>query len=271
MMTMTISILMTLALAGSAISHADPTNSTPETMLFLGNSITAQGGYVREIDTALKNENPNNPPRVINRGKPSETVSGLSEAYHPGLRPNLFTRLDDELKNTKPNWVITLYGINDGIYHPFDEKRFLAYKEGVLALIQKVHAVGSHIILFTATPYADPGPLYPPGTDAATREQLLLKANEQALGEEAANPNKFGYRTAYPYYDHVMKIYAEWLLSLNDPKKDVWVIDLRNAVLPKLKECYGSDHIHPNANGHHLMAETFLQQWPRIKKEAGEK
>lgn len=208
---------------------------------------------------------------LINRGKPSETVSGLSEAYHPGPRPNLFTRLDEELKNARPNCVVALYGINDGIYHPFDEKSFSAYKEGVQTLIQKVHSVGSHIILFTATPYADPGPAFQPGIDPATRDQLLLKANAQAVEETAANPNKFGYRSTYPYYDHVMKIYADWLLSLNDPKKDVWVIDMRGAVLPKLKECYGSDHIHPNANGHHLMAETFLQQLPRIKKDAGEK
>jgi len=113
-----------LALAGSAVSHADPANSTPVTILFLGTSITAQGGYVREIDAALKNENPKNPPMLINRGKPSETVSGLSEAYHPGPRPNLFTRLDEELKNARPNCVVALYGINDGIYHPFDEKSF---------------------------------------------------------------------------------------------------------------------------------------------------
>ena len=107
-----------------ALSNAFQWNT--KTILFLGDSITAAGGYVRIIDAELAKQPPTNSWKVINRGKSSETVSDLSEEYHPGRRPCLFARLDKELADAKPDWVVACYGINDGIYHPFSEKRFAA-------------------------------------------------------------------------------------------------------------------------------------------------
>ena len=41
--------------------------------------------------------------------------------------------------------------------------------------------------------------------DAAAQEALLAKANAEAeAGEAAKYPRKFGYRSAYPYYDQVL-------------------------------------------------------------------
>ena len=245
-------------LAGDAIR-------TQDTILFLGDSITAQGGYIRAIDAALKKEK--DPPKIVCRGKNSETVSGLSEAYHPGVRPCLFARLDKELTRAKPDWVVACYGINCGIYHPFDEKRFEAYKAGINRLIKEVHASGSHLILLTPPPYAKKGPSFPGGTDAASREKILREANKKAQAEAEKNPKKYGYRTPYAYYDHVMETYATWLLSLNN-QNNVWVIDLRKPMLLRSKETHGRDPIHPNKIGHEIMASSFLEQWPRIKKEA---
>ena len=106
-------------------------------------------------------------------------------------------------------------------------------------------------------------------TDKA-RKELLSKANAAAEAEAEKDPRKFGYRTPYPYYDQVMARYAEWLLTLNG-RKNVWVIDLREPMLPRLKETHGRDPIHPNGVGHAVMAEAFLKQWPAIsEKAAGE-
>ena len=86
------------------------------TFLFLGDSITAAGGYVRQIGAELAKQNPAS--KVINRGRSSETTSDLSEAYHPGRRPCVLARLDKELADNKPNWVVACYGINDGSIIP---------------------------------------------------------------------------------------------------------------------------------------------------------
>ena len=208
--------------------------------------------------------------RVINKGKSSETVSDLSEEYHPGRRPCLFGRLDQTLAAAKPDWVVACYGINDGIYHPFNEKRFAAYQAGIETLIKKVKTSGARLVLLTPPPYARPGPEFPKGTSALAAEKLLAKANADAEAEAKRDPRKFGYMSPYAYYDNVLAQYASWLLTLNG-RNDVHVVDLRTPMLPKLKEAYDGDPIHPNRVGHELMAKAFLKQWPAISTENGKR
>lgn len=233
-----------------------------ERILFLGDSITQAGGYVRAIDAALRAASPSGPPVVINRGKSSETVSGLSEAYHPGIRPYLFDRLDEELKAADPDWVVSCYGINCGIYHPFDEARFVAYQAGIQTLIDRVHAAGSRLVMLTAPPYAKPGPALPDDLDASGRAAFLAAHNQAANARAEENTELYGYRTPYAYYDRVMARYAAWLLT--QAREGVWVVDLREAMLPVLDACYDEDPIHPNATGHHVMAEAFLEHWVEV-------
>lgn len=242
--------------------------STTQTILFLGDSITAAGGYVRVIQAELAKQGPSNAWKVVNHGKSSETLSNESEAYHPGRRPCLFARLNKELADTKPDWVVACYGINDGIYHPFSKQRFEAYQAGVATLIKTVQASGARLVLLTAPPYARPGPAFPQGTSVEDAAKLLAKANAEAEAEAAKDPRKFGYRSPYAYYDTVMAQYATWLLTLNG-KDGVHVVDLRTPMLPRLKETHDGDPIHPNKTGHELMAKAFLDQWPTITKKDG--
>jgi lysophospholipase L1-like esterase len=239
----------------------------PQTFLFLGDSITRAGGYVRAIATELGKQNPINPPRVINHGRNSETISNLSEPYHPGRRPCVLSRLDQELATAKPDWLVACYGINCGIYHPFNEKRLAAYQAGIEILIKKAQASGSQLILLTPPPYAKDGPPLPDGISKTVGEKLLSKANAEAELEAEKNPNKFGYRTPYAYYDRVMARYADWLLTL-DGRKNLWVIDTRGPMLARSAETHGRDPIHPNGRGHLIMAEAFLKKWPMVKASA---
>ncbi len=259
--------LISLGLLAPVRAEEPKTNQpAPTTILFLGDSITASGGYVRQIAAELTKQSPDNPPKVVNRGRSSETTSDLSEAYHPGRRPCVLTRLDKELADAKPNWVVACYGINDGIYHPLNDKRFAAYQAGIESFIKKVHAAGARVILLTPPPYARTGP-FPEGADVAAKEEILKKADVEADAEAEKNPNKFGYKTPYPYYDEVMARYSKWLLTLNS-RKDVWVVDLRTPMLAKSKETHGGDPIHPNGLGHSIMAEAFLKAWPAIEAQA---
>jgi lysophospholipase L1-like esterase len=250
--------------AGAREQNAEKPHA--RTILFLGDSITAAGGYVRIIEAELAKQSP--PWVVINRGTNSETVSNLSEEYHPGRRPCLFARLDKELADAKPDWVVACYGINDGIYHPFNEKRFAAYQAGIGTLIKKVQASGARLVLLTAPPYAKPGPEFPKGTSAAEEAKLLAKANSDADSEAEKNPRKFGYMSPYAYYDNVMAQYAKWLLTLNG-RNDVHVVDLRAPLLASPGKTHDGDPIHPNNQGHELMAKAFLAQWPAISAASG--
>lgn len=259
-------VLLGVVIAGSAAAEdAKAEQPAKTTILFLGDSITRAGGYVRNIGAALNSQIPSNSWNVVNHGRNSETLSGLSELDHPGPRPCVLARIDAELAETKPAWVVACYGINDGIYHPFSEKRLAAYQAGVEAFIKKVQGAGAKVILMTAPPYGFTGPL-PEGADDKAKEAVVEKASVEAEAEVVKEPARYGYKRPFQYYDFVMARYAKWLVTLNG-RKDVWVVDLRETMVPKVKESHGRDAIHPNGYGHALMAEAFMKRWAEIQSE----
>lgn len=263
----TILLLVTALMVVASCSDDRQGKLPSEVILFLGDSITEEGFFVTDIDEAINRESTNFYFRVINGGRGSETVSGLTESNFRGSRPYLFSRLNKVLRRTRPDWVVAFYGINCGIFQPFDNKRFEAYQEGIKKLVEAVRASGSRLILLTPPPYANQGPVPPEGTNAVAREEFLDEANRNALEKLGRNPNRYGYRSQYPYYDHVMDKYATWLKSL-DKQGDVRVIDVREAMLHRIEECYDKDPVHPNRTGHRVIAEAFLLEWPGIVGEA---
>ena len=130
--------------------------------LVLGDSITYGGHYVADIEAYLRLHFPDASPQWLNLGLPSETVSGLSEPGHAGgafPRPDLHERLDRTLEAIQPEIVLACYGLNCGIYHPYHETRFEAFKVGMRRLHERVEATGAHIIhvtppVFDAQPIA---------------------------------------------------------------------------------------------------------------------
>src|SRR5690606_9322196 len=81
---------------------------------------------------------------------------GLSEPNHADgkfPRPDLLERLDRVLTQVAPDLVIANYGMNDGIYLPFDEERFDKFKKGMNWLHQVVENSGAEIIHITPPVY----------------------------------------------------------------------------------------------------------------------
>src|SRR5687768_7292080 len=106
-----------------------------ERIVFLGDSITAAGLYSAYVEAYTILRYPNHSAEFINAGKSSETVSGLTEPDHPGPRPKAHNRFEKDVAALKPDTIVACYGMNDGIYHPFDENRFDLYKKGIAELI----------------------------------------------------------------------------------------------------------------------------------------
>ena len=209
---------------------------TVRRVLFLGNSITYAGKYVTDIAVYYRTHYPNQSIEFINAGLPSETVSGLSEEGHAGgkfPRPDLHERLDRVLTQTKPDLVFASYGMNDGIYLPFDESRFEKFKEGIEWLHNEVTKTGAAIIHLTPPIYDE------------------LKGGQTG-------------------YAAVLDQYSNWLLSQQSAKK--WrVIDVHSPMKRyldahrKVDSAYAiagfslaEDGVHPNDVGHWLMAKTIL-------------
>ncbi|MEW6302054.1 MAG: SGNH/GDSL hydrolase family protein [Verrucomicrobiota bacterium] len=233
-------------LAVLSASAAQPKGILPgvRRIVFVGDSITYGGKYIEYFDAFLATRYPERRIEIINLGLPSETVSGLSEPGHAAgkfPRPDLHERLDRVLQKTKPDLVIACYGMNDGIYHPFGEERFKAYREGMLKLRAKVANAGAKIIHITP-PVFDPVPI---------KDKTLPAGRDE-------------YASPYEGYNEVLDRYAAWLLQ---QRKQGWqVVDLhepmnrhlamRRAAAPEF--LFARDGVHANETGHLLFAVQLL-------------
>jgi lysophospholipase L1-like esterase len=197
---------------------------------FLGDSITYAGQYVEDIAAYEHARFPDRKLAFINVGLPSETVSGLSEPGHAGgkfPRPDLHERLARVLDKTKPDFVFACYGMNDGIYQPFDETRFKLFQDGIEWLHAQVEKCGARIVHVT-----------PPVFD-------------EVKGGHAG-------------YAEVLDKYSEWLIA---QRTNGWaVVDLHFPMGKYLAAgratnatfALSRDGIHPDAFGHWLMAQQVL-------------
>jgi lysophospholipase L1-like esterase/pimeloyl-ACP methyl ester carboxylesterase len=209
-------------------------------IVFLGDSITYAGSYAVFVEAWLMTQKLEAPKTVINVGLPSETVSGLSEDGHAGgrfPRPDLAERLDRVLAVTRPDLVFACYGINCGIYQPFDPGRFQRFQKGILNLKRKVEAAGATLVLVTPPSYDD-------------------KRAKKSFS-----------------YNAVLGRYAKWLIS---QRKNGWlVIDLHGPMTAELKArrkktpqfTFQPDAVHPNAAGHWFITTQFIR-WFGDKKSA---
>jgi lysophospholipase L1-like esterase len=219
-------IALSFILAGP-LAAQDVNSIAGKRVVFLGDSITQSGGYVTFLTYYLEKLHPTKDFDILSLGLASETLSGLSEDGHAGgkfPRPCLFERLGRLLEKAKPDVVFACYGINDGIYQPLDAERFAAFKKGVTKLIDQCKAAGVKEVYLITPPIYD---FKPKGSEFN--------------------------------YDSVMTEYAKWEMDLKTP--GVRVIDLHTAMRKARDaraEPFSKDRVHPNDDGHLLMARTIL-------------
>jgi lysophospholipase L1-like esterase len=208
----------------------NPISKKVKQILFLGNSITYSGEYLAYVETVYRLNHPYRKLDWLNLGLPSETVSGLSEEGHAGgafPRPDLHERLDRIFAQIQPELVFVNYGMNDGIYLPFDSTRFNKYADGMSGLDQKIRAINAKPIFLTP-------PIYDP-----------IKGIP---------------------YSITLDLYADWLITQKS-EYDWEVIDIHFPMKAYLEaqrkvepEFYlAKDGVHPNSTGHWLMAKPILE------------
>lgn len=213
-------------------------------VLFIGDSISQDGKYVSLIHTYFKLYLPQVQIDWINIGLSSETLSGLSEPDHPFPRPCIHGRLQRALERIRPDWVISCYGINDGIYYPLQQNLFEKFQEGYRLLIKQVHDAGAKIIVMT-----------PPPFDKISFSGPLAQSGEVS----------YGYMAPYEAYDQVMAAYSEWMKASLTDEADI-VVDLHTSLKQDIEmmrqkdpNYQSGDGIHPNRHGHCIMAQTLLR------------
>jgi len=233
-----------------SLAFSQPNQHLPqpgETVLFLGDSNTAAGHFIADLDTyfSLNNAGKKNI-TLINLGLPSETITGLSERDHPFPRPDVHERLDRALKATSPHRVVVGYGMNDGIYSTFDENRFSKYQQGYKNLLTKTAAINAHATLLTPDPF----------------EPKAVKGKSRPAGQP-----EYSYKNPYEDYDSVLAKYAAWQVS--QQTESMPVADAHTALWAALKSrrqskpefLFSGDGIHPSVSGHWFVAQEILRAW----------
>ena len=232
---------------GVPLAPAELLDQSPR-ILFLGDSITFAGLYVGCFDAWLEARQPAVGAKlirhhVIDAGLPSETVSGLSEEGHAGgqfPRPVLSERLERILALAKPDLVIACYGINCGIYEPFDEQRLARYQEGITALKQAVEEHAARLVLVTP-------PFY----------------------DDQRAPKPFSYNA-------VLDRYSDWLL---ERRKSGWhVADLHGPMTREVARrretdaafTFQPDGVHPNDAGQWYVARQLIAWFGDERSAAAE-
>lgn len=244
-------VLAVFFAVGSGVStSADPPEflTSARRILFLGDSITHAGHYICHLEAQLRLRHSGEAPDMVNLGLASETCSGLSEPDHPFPRPDVHERLQRALDKTQPDVVVACYGMNDGIYYPFSQQRFAAYRNGVDRLIRKVQESGASLILMSPPPF-DPLPL---------RKQGKLKP---------AGSASYAWFAIYEDYDDVLARYAAWIMDQQDRVE--MVIDLHTPVNDYVshrrtsddKFTLSSDGVHINEEGHRILSTVILDAW----------
>ena len=229
-------IALSASMASAASIAADRPLEGVRRVVFLGDSITHSGQYIKFVEAYLRLKDPTLKTEFLNLGLPSETVSGLSEPDHAGgqfPRPDLAERLDRVLEKTKPDLVVACYGMNDGIYYPFAEERFAKYREGMAHLRERATANGAKVLHLT-----------PPVFDA-----VPIKANTLPAGLAE-------YRKPYEGYDDVLAKYSEWLIARRADRWDVvdvhgpmkTFLDRQRTLNPAFR--LAGDGVHIDATGH---------------------
>jgi len=114
-----------------------------DTIVVLGDSITAGGGYLRNIDTVFARQYTElKIPKVINKGIPGNKAECLAG------------RFGRDVLQLKPAFVTINVGIND-VWHrlakPHDENVLAAYKVNVARMVDMAQEAGIKVILLAPT------------------------------------------------------------------------------------------------------------------------
>lgn len=223
-----------MALSGSAVFA----NKPPRKVLFVGDSITQAGGYIRHLNKLFNDQGRTGEFELINGGLSSETITGLTEKIHPGPRPYLFDRLDQLLDEHRPDVAYFCYGINCGIYNPPAEETFKRYREGIAQIITKCQSRKIAIRLVAPTPLV---------LSARQKEDLLQSPQES-----------YSYKSPYPRYNEEVILPFIDILKSFETKK-ISFIDIYHPLLEVADQAYGKDPIHPNDFGHEVIASVLMR------------
>lgn len=227
-----------LALAASATTaYAQPfALKDGDTVVFYGDSITAQRLYTRYVEDFVLTRYPALHIHFVNAGVPGDTVNG-------GYAGMMAERVQRDVAPFHPTMITVMLGMNDGGWGygpPEIEADFL---KGYRALLDALHkaAPDAAITLICPSPY-----------------------------------DEITHGTEFPDYSHVIDRFADDIAGIgaqmqasrdrsilvadfNHPLRDA--LERAKTLSPQLAPLIVPDRIHPSETGHWIMAGALMSAW----------
>jgi lysophospholipase L1-like esterase len=223
--------------ASCAAAHSQQfTLKDDDTVVFYGDSITAQRLYTRYAEEFVLTRYPQLHVRFVNAGVPGDSVSG-------GYAGTIAERVKRDVAPFHPAMITVMLGMNDGGWGGESPQIDAAFRKGYTELLDTLHtaAPDAAMTLIRPTPYDEithgtefPG--YSGVIDDLANDVSHIAAERRAHDEDKT-------------------LHVDFHQPLIDALKRA------AAISPELAALIAPDRIHPSEIGHWIMAAELLSAW----------
>ncbi len=231
--------LLPLLLALHASLAAESAKVAPaagDTLVFLGDSITAQCLYTQYLEDYFFTRFPQTRLHFHNAGVSGDTAV------------DALARFDRDVAAYKPKYVTVLLGMNDGAAKVFEPVLFDTYRADMEKLVAKIRAIKATPILLTPTMYD------------VRATQLNPKPDSRGRGG---------------YYNGVLALYGSWLREFAG-EQGAGIVDLYGPLNQFTQQSRKTapdftlipDGIHPDAGGQIIMAYSVVSDLGLSKRSS---
>ena len=207
-----------------------------DTVVFYGDSITAQRLYTRYVEDFVLTRYPALHVRFVNAGVPGDTVQG-------GYAGTMAERVQRDVAPFQPAMITVMLGMNDGGWGQGSPQIDAAFQKGYRALLDALHkaAPGAAFTLICPTPYDE----ITHGTEFPGYSRVIDKFADEVSGM-GAELQASGDRTV---------LLADFHRPLTD------ALERAKTQFPQIAPLIVPDRIHLAETGHWIMAATLMSAW----------
>jgi lysophospholipase L1-like esterase len=231
--------LAPLALAACVAAAADHPFALKdgETVVFYGDSITAQRFYTAEVEEFVLTRYPRLHVRFVNAGVPGDTAAG-------GYAGAMAERVARDVRPYEPGMVTVLLGMNDGGWGYGSPDRIDAdFRTRYDALLHAIRqaAPGTELTLISSTPYDE----ITHGTEFSGYSKMIdrLAGDVTSIAAQMQSP------------DGTPVLLADFHHPMSD------ALERAKARDPQLAPLLIPDRIHPAETSHWIMAASLMTTW----------
>jgi len=207
-----------------------------DTVVFYGDSITAQRLYTRDVEEFVLTRYPALHVHFVNAGVPGDNVYG-------GYAGAMADRVARDVAPYRPAMITVMLGMNDGGYGFGGAEVEPNFKKGYGALLDALHkaAPNAAFTLITPTPYDE----VTHGTEFPGYARIIDKLADDVPALGAALQSQ-GVKDVS-------------IADVHGPVSDA--LERAKAEFPQLAPLLIPDRIHPGESGHWIMAAALMAAW----------